>query len=101
MDVQLDLAMRTAAILEGWSPTDQQSEYKDIFQTLSTGLEPRIIDGHQWYKNKQYFFYKDHIAVPDARLDGCHSRPISARVTLALIAHRTSSVNVSLWSNSD
>ena len=47
MDVQLDLSMRTAGILEGWSLTDYQSEYKEIFQTLSTGLEPRVIDGHQ------------------------------------------------------
>ena len=38
MDVQLDLSMRTAGILEGWSLTDYQSEYKEILQTLSTGL---------------------------------------------------------------
>ena len=47
MDVQLDLSMRTAGISEGWSLTDYQSEYKDILQTLSTGLEPSVIDGHQ------------------------------------------------------
>ena len=45
MDVQLDLSMRTAGVLEGWSLTDYQSEYKEILQNLSTGLEPRIIDG--------------------------------------------------------
>ena len=71
MDVQLDLSMRTAGILEGWSLTDYQSEYKEILQTLSTGLEPRVIDGHQWYKNNQYVFYEDRIVVPEARLDGC------------------------------
>ena len=54
MDVQLDLSMQTAGILEGWSLTDYQSEYKVILETLSTGLEPRVIDGHQWYKNNQY-----------------------------------------------
>ena len=48
MDVQLDLSMRTAGILEGWSLTDYQSEYEEILRTLSTGLEPRVIDGHQW-----------------------------------------------------
>ena len=42
MDVQLDLSMRTAGILEGRSLTDYQSEYKEILQTLSTGLEPRV-----------------------------------------------------------
>ena len=71
MDVQLDLSMRTAGILEGWSLTDYQSEYKEILQTLSNGLEPRVIDGHQWYKNNQYLFYKDRIVVPEAHLDWC------------------------------
>ena len=71
MDVQLDSFMRTAGILEGWSLTDYQSEYREILQTLNTGLEPRVIDGHQWYKNNQYLFYKGLIAVCEARLDGC------------------------------
>ena len=56
MDVQPDQSMRTAGILKGWSLTDYQSEYKEIFETLSTGLEPRVIDGHQWYENNQYLF---------------------------------------------
>ena len=46
MGVQPDLSMRTARILEGWSLTNYQSEYKEILQTLSTGLKPRVIDGH-------------------------------------------------------
>ena len=71
MDVQLDVSMRTARILEGWSLTDHQSEYKNILHTLSTGLEPRVIDGHQWYTNSQYLFYEDSKVVPEARLDGC------------------------------
>ena len=49
IDVKLDLPMRTAGVLEGWSPTHNQSKYKDVLQTFSTGLEPRVIDGHQWY----------------------------------------------------
>ena len=71
MDVQLDLSMRTAGILEGWSLTDYQSEPKEMIQTLSTGLELRVIDRHQWYKNNQYLFYEDRIVVPEARLDEC------------------------------
>ena len=71
MDLQRDLSMRTAGILEGWSLTDYQSEYKEILQTLSTGLEPGVVDGHRWYKNNQYFFYEDRIVVSEARLDGC------------------------------
>ena len=58
MDVQLDLFMRTAGILEGWSLTDYQSEYKEILQTLSTGLEPCVI-------------HEDCIVVPGTRLEGC------------------------------
>ena len=48
MDVLLELSICTAGILKGWSLTDYQSEYKEILQTLSTGLEPRVIDGHEW-----------------------------------------------------
>ena len=70
MDVRLDLSMRTAGILEGWSVTDYQSEYKEIRQTLTTCLELRVIDGHQWYENNQYLFYEDRIVVPESRLDG-------------------------------
>ena len=61
MDVQLDLSMRTAGILEGRILTYHQSENKEILQTLSAGLEPCVTDGHQWYKYDQYFFYEDCI----------------------------------------
>ena len=71
MDVQLDLSMCTAGILEGWSLTDYQSEYKENLQTLSSGLQPRVINGHQWYKNNQYLFYEDRTVVPEAGLNGC------------------------------
>ena len=71
MDVQLDLSMQTAGILAGWSLTDYQSEYKEILQSLSTGLEPRLIDGNRWYKNNQYLLHEDRIVVSEARLDGC------------------------------
>ena len=63
MDVQLDLSMRTAGTIKGWSLTDYQSECKVILQTLSTGLEPRGIDGHQWYESNQYLFYQDRVVV--------------------------------------
>ena len=53
MDVQLDLPMWTAGILEGWSLTDYQSEYKEILQTPSTGLELRVIDGCYGFEQQQ------------------------------------------------
>ena len=71
MDIKLDLSMRTAGTLEGWSLTDYQAEYKKLLRTLSTGLEPRVIDGHQWYEKNQYLFYEDRIVLLEARLDGC------------------------------
>ena len=91
MDVELDLSMRTAEILEGWSLNDYQSEYKEILQTLSTGLQPRVIDGDQWYKNNQYLFYED------LRHDlmGVYNGPISGQVTQALFAHWNSFASVS------
>ena len=63
--------MQTAGILDGWSLTEYQSEHKHILETLSPGLESRVIDGNQWYKNNQYLFYEDCIVVPEARLDVC------------------------------
>ena len=95
MDIQLDLSMRTAAILQGSSLTDYQLEHKNILPTFSTGLEPCVIDKQQWYKNDQYLFYEDRIVVPEAESTGVYSGPISAQVTLALIAQCTSSASVS------
>ena len=53
MDVQLDLSMRTAGVLEGWS------------------LIEYLIDGDRWYKDNLYLYYEDRIVVPEARLDSC------------------------------
>ena len=88
MDVQLDLSMRTAGILENRSLTDYESEYKEILQTLSTGLERRVIDGHQCSSRRTVQSCLRH------DLMGAYSGPISAQVTLALIAQWTSSASV-------
>ena len=71
MDVQLDLSMRTAGVLEGLSLRDYNAEYKCPLNSLSDGLEARLIDGDRWYKDHQYLYYEDRIFVPEARLDGC------------------------------
>ena len=71
MDVQLDLSMRTAGVLEGWSLRDYHAEYKCVLNSLIDGLEPRLIDSDRWYKGNQYLYYEDRIVVPEARLDGC------------------------------
>ena len=48
MDVQLDLSMRTAGVLEGWSLRDYHAEYKCVLNSLSDGLEACLIDGDRW-----------------------------------------------------
>ena len=71
MDVQLDLSMRTAGVLEGWSLRHYHAEYRCVLNSLSDGLEARLIDGDRWYKDNQFLSYEDRIVVPEARLDGC------------------------------
>ena len=71
MDVQLDLSMRTAGVLEGWSVRDYQGESKCVLNSLSDCLEARLIDGDCWYKDTHYLYYEDRIVVPEVRLDGC------------------------------
>ena len=42
-----------------------------MLNSLSDGLEARLIDGDRWYKDNQYLYYEERIFVPEARLDGC------------------------------
>ena len=76
MDVQLDPSMRTAPVLEGWSLRDYyhshyNSQYKCVLDSLSDGLEARLIDGNRWYRANQYLYYEARIVVPEARRDSC------------------------------
>ena len=71
IDVHLDLSMRTAGVLEGWSLGDYHAEYKCVLNSLSDGLEAHLIDSVRWYKDNQYLYYEDRLVVPEARLDGC------------------------------
>ena len=71
MNVQLDLSMRTAGVLEGCGLSDYHAEYKCVLNSLSDSLEGRLIDGDRWYKDNQYLYYGDRRDVPEARLDGC------------------------------
>ena len=62
--------MRTAGVLEGWSLRDYHAEYKCVLNSLSDGLEARVIDSDRWYKGNQYLYFEDRRVVPEARLDG-------------------------------
>ena len=70
-NIQLDLSMRTAGVLEGWSLKNYQLEYQCVLDSLSDGLEARLINGDPWYKDNQYLYYEDRIVVPEARRHRC------------------------------
>ena len=71
MAVDLDLSMRTAGVLEGWSLRDYQAEYQCVLNSLSDGQDASLLDSDRWYRDSQYLYYEDGIVVPEARLDGC------------------------------
>ena len=48
MDVWLDLSMCAPGVLEDWSMKDYPSEYQCALDSLSHGLEARLIDGDRW-----------------------------------------------------
>ena len=54
---------------------DYHAEYKCVLDSLSDGLQARLIDGDRWYKDNQYLYYEDPIVVPEAKLDGCLQWP--------------------------
>ena len=43
-----EVSMRTAGVLEGWSLRDYHAECKCVLNSLSDGLEARLIDGDCW-----------------------------------------------------
>ena len=43
--------MRTAGVLKGWSLKDYQSQYQCVLNSLSDGLEVRLIYGDRWLTN--------------------------------------------------
>ena len=71
MDVQLDMFMRTAGVLEGRSLRDYQQEYQCVIQTLTDGLQARLIKGNRCITDSQYLYFEDHIVVPEAGVAAC------------------------------
>ena len=69
--VQLDISMRIPGVLGGLSLRDCHAENKCVLNSLSNGLEARLIDADRWYKDNQYLYYEDRKVVPEARLDAC------------------------------
>ena len=64
MDSRVDLSMRTAGVLEGWTLSDYREAYQCGLQTLSDCLEARKIDANCCQKENQYFYCEDRIVVP-------------------------------------
>ena len=50
---------------------DYHADYKCVRNSLTDGLEARLMKGDRWYKDNQYLYYEDRIVLPEARLDGC------------------------------
>ena len=76
MDVQLDLCMRIGRLLEGWSLTDYQSEYKDILQTLNPiddlcpiSNDPSSPNNCRTQKPDEYIPLHMFISVGDNKVD--------------------------------
>ena len=65
MDFQLDLSMRTAGVLEGWSLKDYQTEYQCVLDSLSDSPVVPPIDSDRGYEDNQYLYYEDRIVVPE------------------------------------
>ena len=95
MDVQLDLSMRTAGILEGRSLTDYSQSIKKFSKPSALVSNPVSLTGIRGIKT---------ISTPSTRTEvlclwhdwmGAYSGPNAVLVTLALIAQWTSSVSVS------
>ena len=95
MDVQLDLSMRTAGVLEGWSLRHYRAEYKCVLDPSSDGLEARLIQGDRSSKDNQYLYYEDRIVVPEVDLMVAYSGPIPAPGTQGVTGLLTLSGSVS------
>ena len=96
MDVQLDLSMRTAGILEGCSLTDYQSEYEEILQKPSALVSnPVSLTGTSGIKTISTSSTRTELWCLRHDWIGAYSGPISVLVQLALIAQWTSCVSVS------
>ena len=91
MDVQLDLSMHTAGILEGWSLTNYQSEY----EPSALVSNPVSLTGTSGIKTISTSSTRTKLWCLRHDWMGAYSGPISVLVTLALIAQCTSSVSVS------
>ena len=66
---------------------------KCVLNSLSDGLEARLIDGDRWYKDNHYPYYEERIVVDDRMV--AYSGPISALGTLGATGLLTSSGSVS------
>ena len=96
MDVQLDLSMRTAGILEGWSLTDYQSEYKTkISKPSALVSNPVSLTGTSGRKTISTSSTRTELWCLRHDRMGAYSGPILVLVTLVLIAQWTSFVSVS------
>ena len=90
MDVQLDLSMRTAGILEGWSQSTQKFSKPSALVS-----NPVSLTGTSGIKTISTSSTRTELWCLRHDWMGVYNGPISVLVTLALLAQWTSSVSVS------
>ena len=95
MDVQLNLSMHTAGILEGWSLTDCSQSTKKFSKPSALVSNPVSLTGTSGIKTISTSSTRTGLLCPRDDWMGAYSGPISVLVKLALIAQWTSSVSVS------
>ena len=95
MDVQLDLSMHTAGILEGWSLTTISQSIKKYSKPSALVSNPVSLTGSSGIKTISTSSTRTELWCPRHDWIGAYSGSISVQVTLALIAQWTSSVSVS------
>ena len=68
MDVHLDLNMTMIRPLDGLRQVKYLKEFGDIYKRLEKRLEPVLVNGEQWKRDRTYLWHEDRIVVPSDRI---------------------------------
>ena len=68
MDVHLDLNMTMIRPLDGLRQAEYLKEIGDICKSPEERLEPVLVNGEQWKRDKTYLWHEDSIVVPSDRI---------------------------------
>ena len=63
MDVHLDLNMTMSRPLDGLQQVQYLKEFGEIHTRLDKRLEPALVNGEQWTRDKTYLWHEERIVV--------------------------------------